>query len=63
MPLLRARGGPGGVKLTNAAADQIAPRVRNLVEFAAPLHNLHSALWHRAEAERIALQGSHNNNF
>ena len=61
MPLLRPVGGPAGVKLTNAAADQIAPRVRNLVEFAAALHNLHSALWHSAKAEGISLQGSVNN--
>lgn len=49
------------MKLTNAAADQIAPWVCNLVELAAALHNLHSALWHSAEAEGISLQDSHNN--
>ena len=51
------------MELTDAAANQIAPRVRNLVEFAAALHNLHSALWHSAEAESIPLQGSVNNSY
>ena len=62
MPLPRQRGGSGDAELTNAAADQIAPWMRDLVELAAALHNLHSALWHSAEAEGIPLQGSHNNN-
>ena len=47
------------MELTNAAADQIAPRVRNLVELAAALHNLHGALRHSAEAKGIPLQGNH----